>query len=158
MAIGAGAMDIRTATSDDASQVADLVNRLIVELGGRALAVGRASAAFREIASDPSGGCVLVAEDQDRLVGLCTMSFQAAVRTLGTYAIIQETYVDPDYRGRTVGAQLIERALAEARGHGCGVVELGTPPNGQRQEAFYTRMGFKPVGLRFRAVLAQGGE
>ena len=143
-------MNIDVASANDAEVVVQLVNCLIEELGGGSLDSDSAAAACRKIISDPGSGLILVAREGGHAIGVCTMSFQDAIRTLGKYAIIQEMYIAPEFRSRSLGAQLIERAAAEAQGHGCKVIELGTPPDGQRQEQFYRKVNFNPVGLRFR--------
>ncbi|MBM3935147.1 MAG: GNAT family N-acetyltransferase [SAR202 cluster bacterium] len=143
-------MKTRTATARDAEKVIELVNCLLEELGARPIPYESAVPAFQSVAANEGAGSVIVAEEDSQVVGVCTLSFQTAMRTAGRYAVIQEMYVVPEHRSRSVGAQLVEHALAVARAHGCRVVELGTPPNGLRQEEFYRREGFEQVGMRFR--------
>ena len=143
-------MKIDVATANDADLVVQLVNCLIEELGGGSLNRDLAASACLKIISDPGSGLILIAREDGQAIGVCTLSFQDAIRTLGRYAIIQEMYVVPTFRSQAIGARLIERAVAKARAHGCSIVELGTPPDGQRQEQFYRKVGFSPVGLRFR--------
>ncbi|MBC8452915.1 MAG: GNAT family N-acetyltransferase, partial [Chloroflexi bacterium] len=75
---------------------------------------------------------------------------QPSIRTLGKYAIIQEMYVAPEFRSDKVGAKLIEAANSFAREAECPIVELSTPPNGERAENFYREVGFGQVGVRMR--------
>lgn len=146
-------MNIRCATSGDAEQVLSLVNRLLEELGGTPLPAKATNATFDRLVEDNGVGLILVGEEAGRLAAVCTMSFQDAIRTAGRYAIVQEMYVVPELRSSGHGALLMEGALLEAQKRGCTVVELGTPLNGVRQEQFYERIGFRPVGLRFRKLL-----
>jgi GNAT superfamily N-acetyltransferase len=83
-------------------------------------------------------------------VGVCTLTYQATLRTRGTYAIIQEMFVAPAHRSAGLGSQIVQRALQEAQAHGCGIVELGTPPDGDRQVEFYGRLGFTVLSHRMR--------
>lgn len=146
-------MITRLANPSDLEPVLCLVNRLLEELGGKALTVQATSATFSRLVEEEDAGSVVVGEEDGRIVAVCTMSFQDAIRTAGTYAIVQEMYVVPEFRSVGLGARLMEYALSEAHKHGCSVVELGTPANGVRQEQFYQRLGFQAVGLRLRRML-----
>jgi GNAT superfamily N-acetyltransferase len=95
-------------------------------------------------------GAVIVAEQDDELVGVCTLTFQPSIRTLGNYATIQEMYVAPMVRSAKIGAELIESAKTIAADSGCPMVELSTPPNGERAEIFYRNVGFTQVVVRMR--------
>lgn len=148
-------MKFRRASAADCPQIVDLVNALISELGGKALDVGTATAASERLTANPEMGVVVVAVDTGGAVaGICGLSYQAAIRTIGRYAIVQEMYVVPGQRGRGVGAEMLRRAMGIASRSGCKVVELGTPPESHRQERFYESEGFDTIGLRMRKVLA----
>lgn len=59
-------------------------------------------------------------------------------------------FVVPDARSSGVGMAVLRFALEHAAANGCGIVELGTPYDGERQIAFYRRAGFTEVGARLR--------
>jgi GNAT superfamily N-acetyltransferase len=142
---------LRQAGAADASAVVSLVSALLVELGGKPLAD---ASAFEAMLARPELGFVFLAESGGAPAAVCTVSLVHALRASGRYAIVQEMYVTPALRSTGLGAQLLARALAHARGLGCPFVELGTPLGGERQIAFYRRNGFFPVGERLRCVLA----
>ena len=143
-------VDIKRALPDDAESVISLLNRLLEELGGEPIPIEDAQSALLRLVADPAAGFALLAIEEKSIVGICTVSFQEAVRARGRYALIQEMYVVPQFRSRGVGAALVEEAVSQARSLGCRTVEVGTPAGGDRQEAFYQRLGFAPVGLRLR--------
>ncbi len=145
-------MNIRIAEAADAAQVVALVNDLVVEMGGDLLSIPDAIAMCERFASGESDGVIAIAESGQEIVGICAMSYQDAIRTLGRYAIIQEMYVVPKYRSAEVGAKLIDLGVAEATSNGCSVIEVGAPPSGpgDRAQSFYTRLGFVHVGPRLR--------
>ncbi len=140
-------VNIRKADRADGETAISLVNGLLWELGGTPVELGIALAAIDRLIAD---GLVLVADDDGVIVGVCTLSQHDAIRTRGPHVVIEELYVVPTRRGGRVGAQLVEAAVREARERGCHVVEVSAPPNGERQEAFYQREGFQPVGMRLR--------
>ena len=146
-------MDIRHAVSDDVESVLSLVNQLLEELGGESIPSEIASQTFSRLVSDQDTGFILVVEEEGTIVGVCTVSFQDAIRSHGRYAIVQETYVLPEFRSLGFGGQLVYEAIAQAQSLGCSMVEVGTPGNGLLQEGFYKRLGFAPVGLRLRRPL-----
>ena len=153
---GIGSLNIRLANVEDAGQIAASINALILELGGGALPVAEAQAMCDRVISGEADGAIVIADDGDRVVGVCTVSFQDAIRTMGKYAIIQEMYIDAAHRNGGLGAQLVDAVSAEAASHGCRIVELGTPPGGANAERFYERIGFSHVGRRLRRVLNSG--
>ena len=143
-------MDIRNASPGESAQVIVLLNDLIVELGGDPLSVERAVATVDSFISGELSGEIIVAADGDDLVGVCTLTYQPSIRTLGIYGIIQEMYVKPEFRSNALGEGMIEKALSTAEQAGCLIVELSTPPDGKRAESFYRRLGFGQVGVRMR--------
>lgn len=143
-------MKIRIATHEDRHVVLRMIDALIEELGGSPLTSKPAEEASVVFLSNQENGIALIAEERQQVIGVCTLTFQNSIRTLGKYAIIQEMFVIPESRQRNHGAAIVERAIREARSRGCAVVELGTPPNGGRQEKFYESIGFRQVGARLR--------
>ena len=150
-------MRLAIADAPDAPVVASLVSALIEELGGATLSEDEARAAADHLVDDTDAGFAVIAWDGTEPVGICTVSFQHAIRTLGRYGIIQEMYVVPAWRSHHVGSQLVDCALSEAARHGCATAELGTPLHGERQVAFYQRQGFASVGQRLRKKLRRDG-
>jgi ribosomal protein S18 acetylase RimI-like enzyme len=62
-------------------------------------------------------------------------------------------YVRPVYRGRGLGARLIERILQHARQiGGIAVVQLGVGCDNHAARALYDRMGFKTYGIERKAL------
>ena len=143
-------MDIRTAVAGEEVRVVELINELIIELGGSPLPATDAAETTALFINGEFEGAVVIAEQNDEMVGVCTLTYQPSIRTLGRYAIIQEMYVSPKFRSTKLGAELIGKAEIIARDAGCPMVELSTPPNGERAENFYRNVGLTQVGVRMR--------
>ena len=144
------ALNVRLATLSDGDEVLRLVNGLLVELGGSPRPADAAGPVLDELADGGNAGFIVIAEVDGAARAVCTASFVQALRTVGRYVILQEMYVEPDWRSSGVGRAVIDFALEYAAANGCQVVELGTPRYGERQIEFYERAGFVNVGARLR--------
>lgn len=148
-------MRIRRAFPSDGDAVLTLVNKLLVELGGRPVAQDVGRLATELILRDVERGIIALAEESGTFLGLCTLSYQYAVWAGGRYGIIQELFVEPERRGTGIGRQLLTYVMNEAQRAGCRLIEVGTPKDSPHLDAFYERLGFVPIGPRFRRTLGQ---
>lgn len=95
--------------------------------------------------ADPGGhyGAVWVALDEGDVVG------SVAVRDLGDgQAELKRMYLEPNYRGRGLGRQLLERALTWASAQGLDAVVLDTAEQMTGAQRLYESAGFKRLGAR----------
>ena len=143
-------LNVRLAIPSDRDEVLRLVNGLLAELGGSPRPADAASPVFDDLVGGGDAGFIVIAEEDGTAKAVCTASFTQALRTVGRYAILQEMYVEPEYRSSGAGRAVIDFALAHAVASGCQVVELGTPRDSDRQIEFYERAGFVNVGARLR--------
>ncbi|HYM54731.1 MAG TPA: GNAT family N-acetyltransferase, partial [Solirubrobacteraceae bacterium] len=118
---------VRPAREDDLEPVIAAVGELLVELGSVPPAASAMRETARALIGDPEAGAVLVAEADGTLVGVLVASWQMAMHVPGTYALIQDLWVRPQWRGRAIGAGLVEAIAELARGRGVGRVEVGLP-------------------------------
>jgi len=77
----------------------------------------------------------IVAEDDPAIVGC------AGLETYGVRGLLRSVAVRPDYRRSTIGRQLVDRALDQARESGVRVVYLLTTT----AATYFTRIGFEPI-------------
>jgi GNAT superfamily N-acetyltransferase len=161
---------VRPATGEDVPAVAAAVGELLRELGGTRPSVPAMEAAARELVYDRHAGALFVADAggagdgagamgaDGAIVGVLAASWQSAMHVPGRYALIQDLWVHPSWRGGGVGAGLLAALFALARERGFSRVEVGLP--GERfaglaaTEAFYLARGFTSLGLRMRRGLA----
>jgi ribosomal protein S18 acetylase RimI-like enzyme len=111
----------------------------------------------RELIDDHSAGAVLVASVEQEVIGMLAASWQLALHTAGRYATIQDLWVHPAWRSRSIGAELIDALVAIARAGEMARIEVGLPRESFRAlratEAFYLENDFTPLGPRMRRVL-----
>jgi GNAT superfamily N-acetyltransferase len=151
---------VRPAAHDDVAAVARAVRDLLIELDGRRQpgCTPSSSAAMedatRVLIDSPEQGAVLVAEAPVGIVGVLAASWQMAIHVPGSYALIQDLWVDPAWRAQAVGAGLMRALVELARARHMGRVEVGLPRESfagfTATERFYLGNGFTPNGPRMR--------
>jgi GNAT superfamily N-acetyltransferase len=149
---------VRPAGHRDAAAVAVAVRELLLELDGTPPALPAMEAAARALINSPQDGVVLVAKANDGLVGVLGASWQTAIHVPGRYALIQDLWVHPRWRGRAVGTGLLAALFELVRAKRLQRVEVGLPRESFDQfaatEAFYLGNGFTPNGPRMRRILS----
>jgi GNAT superfamily N-acetyltransferase len=134
------------------------VRELLLELGATPAALPEMEAAARVLLDDPTAGVVLVADARDGVVGVLAASWQTAIHVPGSYALIQDLWVHPRWRGKQVGRGLLDALLELAGTKGLQRAEVGLPRESFAQfaatEAFYLGNGFTQNGPRMRRMLS----
>jgi GNAT superfamily N-acetyltransferase len=152
------AATVRPAGDGDAAAVAAAVEALLVELGGRRPPRAELETEIRAVLADPGIGALLVADAEGRIVGVLSASWQRALHVPGRYATIQDLWTDPDWRGRGVGAGLVDELADLCGAQGVARIEVGLPRESfdaiRATEAFYLGNGFEQLGPRMRRLLS----
>jgi GNAT superfamily N-acetyltransferase len=148
---------VRLAVSEDAAEVAESIEELLVELGGSRPERADLEASARELIEDPGAGAVLVAEKGGAIVGVLAASWQQAIHVPGRYGTIQDLWVLPAWRSRAIGHDLLDALCKLAAKLGVARLEVGLPKEGFERlgatEAFYRANGFTHLGPRMRRLL-----
>jgi GNAT superfamily N-acetyltransferase len=109
--------------------------------------------AFADIEADPRNE-MLVLVDGGLVLGCLQATYIPGLGKGGAErALIEAVRIRADRRGGGLGRELMERAVARAKGRGCALVQLTS--NKQRTEAhrFYARLGFARSHDGFKLVL-----
>jgi GNAT superfamily N-acetyltransferase len=153
-AIGA---EVREANAGEVAEVAAAIESLLGELGGRRPARSEMEDEVRAIILDPSAGTMLIARAGEELVGVLGASWCRAVHVPGRYAVVQDLWVDPEWRSRGVGAELVEGLRRLAAERSVKRLEVGLPRESfmaiESTERFYLANGFEHLGPRMRRIL-----
>ncbi|HEX4838127.1 MAG TPA: GNAT family N-acetyltransferase [Solirubrobacteraceae bacterium] len=148
---------VRAGARGDVAAVAAAVRELLVELGGTPASAQGLEEAARALVEDGDAGALLVADADGELVGVLGVSWQLAMRIPGRYGLIQELWVHPSWRGRTIGGDLLVALFELARERGVARIEVGLPSERFARlaatEAFYANNGFATIGTRMRRLL-----
>lgn len=128
-------------TEEDAMTVASM-NQLLSHLDDKAT---RADAQFfREYALGNSRlATVWVAMDANKIAGFIAARDWASFATKTKVRQIDLLYVDEEYQGLGIGADLLSHITLDAFTHGCGRVDIQTEASNEDSNALYKKFGFK---------------
>jgi ribosomal protein S18 acetylase RimI-like enzyme len=85
-----------------------------------------------------------IATLNDLAVGMATCSDRYVTGWIGPTVYLQDLFVDPVYRHRGIGAALMARVAAHAKGRGSPIIELNMRADNPAGD-FYQRHGFQRV-------------
>jgi GNAT superfamily N-acetyltransferase len=152
---------VRAATHEDLPAVVAAVGDLLTELGSEPPRASEMLENGQALLEDPRLGALLVAEADGEnvgIVGVLIASYQLALHVPGRYALIQDLWVHPSWRSRSVGRELLAALFERARRQGMARAEVGLPREGFEgilaTEGFYVRNGFEHLGPRMRRVFS----
>ena len=104
--------------------------------------------AWQGLLDDPER-LMLVADDGRRAVGFVAARFGVVLHHGGVVGTIESLVVDVERRGAGVGSLLVREVVSEARRRGALRVEVGAAEG----NAFYERLGFTQIGVKYASVL-----
>jgi GNAT superfamily N-acetyltransferase len=88
--------------------------------------------------------------ETDTAIGFAALCESHALYAEGTFGIVQEFYIQPEFRSQKVGSVLLESAIRYAKSLGWKRLELCTPPLPEFEKSinFYEENGFEVTGGR----------
>ena len=143
-------VNIRLAKSEDQKQCSDLLN-VLAEATSNTDKIFDTNT-FNEVISNTRGS-LIVAEENGKILGMASISFNLALRYNGEYCQLEELVVDKDARGKNVGGLLIEETLRLAKKRGCKEFGLYLLESTKHNQTFYEKYGFVKIGEEMRQSL-----
>ena len=98
-------------------------------------------------------GSLLVAVENEIILGMASISFNLALRYNGEYCQLEELVVDSEARGKNVGGLLIEETISLAKKRGCNEFGLYLLESTKHNQSFYEKYGFIVIGAEMRQSL-----
>jgi GNAT superfamily N-acetyltransferase len=98
-------------------------------------------------------GAVVVAENDDGILGIATVSYNMTIRYGGEYCELEELIVDDSARGLNLGRILVQRTIDDARRRGCAEIGLYLVPSTEGNRGFYEKLDFEVIGTEMRQTL-----
>lgn len=155
---------IRAACENDLSVLVDFLARLALHVAGapphtlKKQERKRLMTALRSSLSDPAKLIVVAEAGNARLVG---MGYIYVWRSQGIWeqagdiefksGIIDDVWVEPDFRKLGIFSAILRELVAFAQNHNIGELVLEYAASNKEAAAVWTRLGFRPTGIRAAA-------
>ena len=133
---------IRPATGADIAPLAALLAVLFAQEADFAADAAKQERGLRLILEQPEIGQLYCAVTADVVVGMVSLLFTVSTAEGGRVAWLEDMVVHPDWRGRGIGARLLQVAISQARAAGCHRITLLTDADNVAAQEFYGRAGF----------------
>ena len=143
-------MNIRLAKFEDKEHCSELLN-VLSEASPNSNDIFD-SGIFNDLISNKRGS-LLIAEEEGKVLGMVSISFNLALRYNGEYCQLEELVVHKEARGKNVGGLLVEEALKLAKNRGCKEFGLYLLESTKHNHSFYEKYGFRKIGEEMRQSL-----
>jgi len=91
--------------------------------------------------------CVLVAEIDKMIIGMCTAQLLVSTAEGGLVALIEDVFIDENYRGQGIGEELLTSIEKWARHQGATRLQLLADRNNISALKFYQKMNWSKTQL-----------
>lgn len=92
-------------------------------------------------APDDQGFLLVAASEDAGVVGFSACGWKWSSLRGARIVVLEDLFVDPDFRGRGLADDLIKESAAIAKRHGAPVLAWYTQPKNMRAQAVYNRVG-----------------
>lgn len=149
-------MVIEQATKKHVNIISELIARLLSELDGKQYSRFDFIKTTDSLMNDSvTPYTVFLAKDEFKYIGLISIVECRAIYAQGKYGVIQELYIDSEYRSSGVGKSLLDCGASYGRKRHWTRLEV-TAPNAtkwKRTLQFYKKHDFVQIGPRLKRIL-----
>jgi GNAT superfamily N-acetyltransferase len=135
-------MEVKLATARDVPGLCGLLAVLFAQEAEFRPDAAAQARGLSMILDDPALGAILVACEQDRLLGMVNLLYTVSTALGCRVALLEDMVVAPGARGRGIGGHLLTTAIAHAHAAGCQRITLLTDTDNVSAQGFYRRHGF----------------
>ena len=135
-------MKLIKATHSDISELVELLSSLFEQEAEFEPNSETQSKALSKIILDPKIGIILIAKDDDKILGMVNLLFTESTALGSKVALLEDMVILSSSRGRGIGSQLIDYAISEAKKVGCKRITLLTDIENTKAQSFYQKKGF----------------
>lgn len=147
-------MDVQIdfASDADISVIKDKLAKLYLELGEEKESIQFLTEAL--ISRVLSNGKTLVLKARvapNGVLGILTLTESQAIYAGGFYGVIDEMYVDPEFRSKEIGKKLVQKSIEIAKERGWKRIDVTAPTDGNKRTVrFYEKNGFVFTGPKLK--------
>lgn len=95
----------------------------------------------------PDRSCLLVAEAQQKIVGMCSAQLLVSTAEGGLKALVEDVVIDEAFRGQGIGRKMLAAVSKWAANKGVKRLDLLADRDNKNALAFYDRLGWKRTNL-----------
>ena len=106
----------------------------------------RAENAIRDLIARPDWGIFWLIEEDGQVIGLLVLTFGFSIEFHGRFALIDEFYIRPQYRGRGIGTHALNLAMEYCAAHKLSSAHLEVE-HASPARRLYDRAGFHDRGF-----------
>jgi len=139
-------LTVRAATVADIARMAELLGQLFA-IESDFAADADTQRRGLELLLGAGDHCVLVAETDGFVVGMCTAQLLVSTAEGAPKALLEDLVVDADHRGHRIGSCLLREAERWAQARGATRIDLLADQKNHRALAFYTRENWRRTEL-----------
>lgn len=104
---------------------------------------------FQQFGEHNPVGCQFVFRESGRVVGFATLYFSFSSSIAEKVAVLNDLYTVPEYRGKSIGRQLIEHCRRYAAQQGAVRLQWVTAPDNQTAQKLYDSLETKKSSWEF---------
>ena len=98
-------------------------------------------------------GIKISIEDNGKEIGRCFIYLIKNDLHEEPYALLEDVFVDEDFRGRGIGTELVKKAIEISKELGCYKIIATSRFEREKIHEWYQKLGFKRFGYEFRMDL-----
>lgn len=138
---------IEPATQDDIDALGWLLQQLFAIEADFHFDATKTGHALQQLINDERA-CVLVARDNDKVIGMCTAQLVISTAEGAYSAWVEDVVVDKQQHGKGIGTQLLNAIGEWAKGEGATRLQLLADMENQPALEFYRRSGWQQLQLQ----------
>jgi ribosomal protein S18 acetylase RimI-like enzyme len=134
---------LRPVTHDDVDAIQRLRERLFAHHQSL-LNSNRDCATLKTLSAEPAHGHVWLIDCGPAVAGYAIVTFCFSIEFGGKFALLDEWYLDPEFRGQGIGSDVLHQIESAMRSDGMSAIRLEVERSNVNAERLYRRSGFEP--------------
>jgi ribosomal protein S18 acetylase RimI-like enzyme len=138
---------IRRAKSSDIPHLVDLLRDLFSIEADFEFDAGLQEQGLCMLLQSPETRCIMVAETDNNVVGMCTAQLVVSTAKGGFSGLIEDMVIRHEYRGKGLGSRLLDAVEKWCFSSGTRRIQLMADKNNKKALRFYSKYGWQNTQL-----------